>query len=59
MAATGDMIYAWTTDSGIAKKAECGGAVTTLLKYALENKIVDVVVAVKKGFDLYDAVPVA
>ncbi|MDD3573435.1 Coenzyme F420 hydrogenase/dehydrogenase, beta subunit C-terminal domain [Methanospirillum sp.] len=59
MAAKGDMIYAWTTDSGVAGKAECGGAVTTLLKYALENKIVDVVVAVKKGFDLYDAVPVA
>jgi len=59
MAAKGDLLYAWTTDSGIAKKAECGGAVTTLLKYALENKIVDAVVAVKRGFDLYEAVPVA
>jgi formate dehydrogenase subunit beta len=51
------MVYAWTTNPDIAKAAECGGAVTGLLKYALENKIVDAVLAVKKGADLYDAVP--
>jgi len=51
------MVYAWTTNPDIAKVAECGGAVTGLLKYALENKIVDAVLAVKKGVDLYDAVP--
>ncbi len=44
-------------DAGLAKKAECGGAVTELLKYALESKTVDAVLAVKRGFDLYDAVP--
>jgi len=59
MVAKGDLLYAWTTDNALAGKAECGGAVTGLLRYALENKIVDVVVAVSKGFDLYDAVPVA
>lgn len=59
MAAKGDLLYAWTTDSALAGKAECGGAVTGLLRYALENKIVDAVVAVRKGYDLYDAVPVA
>ena len=53
----GDMVYAWTSDQEIAKKAECGGAVTTLLKYALENKMVDAVLVVKKGSDVYDAVP--
>ncbi|HPD09837.1 MAG TPA: Coenzyme F420 hydrogenase/dehydrogenase, beta subunit C-terminal domain [Methanoregulaceae archaeon] len=53
----GDMFYAWTTDADIAKKAECGGAVTTLLKYALENKMVDAVLAVKRGADIYDAIP--
>ena len=57
MVAKGDMVYAWTTNPDIAKAAECGGAVTGLLKYALENKIVDAVLAVKKGADLYDAVP--
>jgi formate dehydrogenase (coenzyme F420) beta subunit len=53
----GDMFYAWTSDAEIAKKAECGGAVTTLLKYALENKMVDAVLAVQRGSDIYDAVP--
>ncbi|MCK9307242.1 MAG: Coenzyme F420 hydrogenase/dehydrogenase, beta subunit C-terminal domain [Methanoculleus sp.] len=57
MTAKGDMVYAWTTSPDIAKVAECGGAVTGLLKFALENKIVDAVLAVKKGVDLYDAVP--
>jgi len=57
MAAKGDMLYAWTTDKEIKEKAELGGAVTALWKYALENKIVDAVFAVKKGKDLYDAVP--
>ena len=51
------MVYAWTTDSEIAKQAECGGAVTSLLKYALEHKMVDAVLAIKRGQDIYDAVP--
>jgi formate dehydrogenase subunit beta len=54
----GDMVYAWSTDAEIQKKGECGGAVTALLKYALEKKIVDGVLAVKKGIDIYDAQPV-
>ncbi|HOP67460.1 MAG TPA: Coenzyme F420 hydrogenase/dehydrogenase, beta subunit C-terminal domain [Methanoregulaceae archaeon] len=57
MVKKGDMFYAWTSDAELAKRAECGGAVTTLLKYALENNIVDAVLAVRKGADLYDAVP--
>jgi formate dehydrogenase subunit beta len=57
MVTKGDMVYAWTPDSGLLEKAECGGAVTALLKYALENKIVDAVLAIKKGSDIYDAVP--
>jgi formate dehydrogenase subunit beta len=58
MVKKGDMFYAWTTDSDLARKAECGGAVTQLLKFALESKAVDAVLAVRKGQDLYDAVPV-
>jgi len=57
MAKKGDMLYAWTNDAGLLKKAECGGAVTELLKYALESKTVDAVLAVTRGIDLYDAVP--
>jgi formate dehydrogenase subunit beta len=58
MAAKGDMVYAWTTDKQIAEKAELGGAVTGLWKFALEKKFVDAVLVVTKGQDLYDAVPV-
>ena len=58
MAKKGEMLYAWTNDAALAKKAECGGAVTELLKYALESKTVDAVLAVTRGVDLYDAVPV-
>ena len=55
MSAKGDMCYAWTTDAGI--NGECGGAVTSLLKYALTNKIVDAVLTVTKGVDIYDPLP--
>jgi len=58
MAKKGDMLYAWTNDAEIAKKAELGGAVTGLWKYALESKMVDAVLAIQKGKDLYDAKPV-
>jgi len=58
MVAKGDMLYAWAKDADILKKGECGGAVTALLKHALETKTVDAVLAVRKGQDIYDAVPV-
>ncbi len=58
MAAKGDMLYAWAKDKAILDKGECGGAVTALLKHALETKMVDGVFAVKRGSDIYDAVPV-
>ncbi|WAI01956.1 Coenzyme F420 hydrogenase/dehydrogenase, beta subunit C-terminal domain [Methanogenium organophilum] len=57
MSAKGDFVYAWASDAGMAERGECGGAVSTLLKYALESGMVDAVLAVKKGVDLYDAVP--
>ncbi|MBP5475394.1 MAG: Coenzyme F420 hydrogenase/dehydrogenase, beta subunit C-terminal domain [Methanomicrobium sp.] len=56
MSAKGDMCYAWTKSSDI--KGECGGAVISILKYALENKIVDMVLTVRKGVDIYDPLPV-
>lgn len=52
-----DMYYAWANNEAIKSKGECGGAVTTLLKYALESKTVDAVLAITKGTDLYDGVP--
>jgi formate dehydrogenase subunit beta len=58
MTKKGDMLYAWTNDADIQKKAELGGAVTSLWKYALESKMVDAVLAITRGVDLYDAKPV-
>ncbi|MDD4566689.1 coenzyme F420-reducing hydrogenase subunit beta [Methanoculleus chikugoensis] len=58
MAAKGDMVYAWAADAACQEKGECGGAVTALLTHALKSGMVDAVLAVKKGQDLYDAVPV-
>jgi len=57
MVAKGDMVYAWSGDADILAKGELGGAVTALQKFALESGMVDAVLAVKKGQDLYDAVP--
>ena len=49
MTKKGDMLYAWTNDAEIKKKAELGGAVTALWKYALESKMVDAVLAIPEG----------
>ena len=57
MAAKGDMVYAWAADAACQEKGECGGAVTALLTHALTSGMVDAVLAVKKGQDIYDAVP--
>jgi formate dehydrogenase (coenzyme F420) beta subunit len=57
MVAKGDTFYAWAADPACQERGECGGAVSALLKYALESGMVDAVLAVKKGQDIYDAVP--
>ncbi|MBN2733911.1 MAG: Coenzyme F420 hydrogenase/dehydrogenase, beta subunit C-terminal domain [Methanomicrobiaceae archaeon] len=58
MVAKGDMLWAWAKDEEAVKRGECGGAVTALLKFALESGAVDGVLAVKKGVDIYDAQPI-
>jgi len=57
MAGKGDLLYAWTTDDKLREKAETGGAVTALLRHALESDMVDGVFAVRRGADVYDAMP--
>ena len=57
MAAKGDMFYAWAADAACQERGECGGAVTALLTHALSSGMVDAVLAVRKGADIYDAVP--
>jgi formate dehydrogenase subunit beta len=44
----GNLYLAWSCDKKIREKGESGGAVTALLKFALEQKLVDAAVAVKK-----------
>lgn len=53
----GDKCYAYSANADIKEKGEYGGVVTTIMKYLLENNIVDAVVAVEEGCDIYDAVP--
>ena len=57
MAAIGDMFYTWAADADVLKRGECGGAITALQQYALKSGMVDAVLAVRKGADIYDAVP--
>jgi formate dehydrogenase subunit beta len=55
----GDMYIARAADKDILKKGEHGGVVTALLKFALERKRVDAVVAIKaREGNRYDGVPV-
>jgi len=55
----GDMYIARSSDKETLTKAECGGAVTSLLKFALESGRVDAVLAVAaRDGDRYDGVPV-
>jgi formate dehydrogenase subunit beta len=53
----GDMYYATTNDDSIRLKAQNGGAVTTLMRHAIEAGFVDAAVVMVRGTDLYDGVP--
>ncbi len=46
-----------STDKKILDNGECGGAITSLFKYLLDKKLVDGVLALKKGYDIYDGIP--
>ena len=54
----GDKFYSNAADPIMAEKGESGGSLTALYKFLLEEGIVDAVLAVKSGADIYDAVPV-
>lgn len=53
---TGDVYISISSDKEILEKTENGGVVTSLLKFALENQIVDTVVAVRQGESRYEGV---
>ncbi|MGD0951179.1 MAG: Coenzyme F420 hydrogenase/dehydrogenase, beta subunit C-terminal domain [Methanotrichaceae archaeon] len=58
MSAKGDLMLAWAVDPLVRERGESGGLVTALLTFVLQEGIVDAVVGVKKGVDIYDARPV-
>lgn len=51
-------VLAKSKDSDICDAGECGGAVTSIFKYLLDEGIVDGVLALSPKTDVYDAVPV-
>ena len=53
-----DMYYAYSAIEDIKEKGEYGGVVTTIMKFLLEEGIVDGVVGVTEGHDMYDGVPI-
>ena len=53
----GDLYIGVSTDTEILQRTEGGGVVTSLLKFALEHRIVDAVFAVRKGNSRYEATP--
>lgn len=50
-------ILAKSKDDAIHEAGECGGAVTSIFKYLLDEGIVDGVLALRPGDDIYDGVP--
>jgi len=55
----GDMYLAWSSDDNILNKTQSGGAVTSLLKFTLENRRVDAVLAIKaRDGNRYDGIPI-
>lgn len=54
----GDMYIARAADQAVVDRAENGGVVSALLKFSLESKQVDAVLAVKaRGGNRYDGIP--
>lgn len=54
----GDLYLGVSTDGHLAERGENGGVVTTLLKFALREKLVDGVFAVQSGAHRYEGFPV-
>jgi len=51
-------LLARATDEEIQRKGECGGAVTAIFKYMLDKEVVDAVLTLERGDDVYDGIPV-
>jgi formate dehydrogenase subunit beta len=55
----GDLYWAQSSDEAIVDSADCGGAVTSLLKFALDSKQVDAVLTIKaRDGNRYEGIPI-
>ena len=50
-------VLARSKNSDILEAGECGGAVTSIFKYLLDEGLVEWVLALRPGDDIYDGVP--
>ncbi len=50
-------LLAKAKDEELAEKGECGGAVSALFKYLLDQQLVDGVLTLTRGDDVYDGIP--
>ncbi|MBP1946048.1 Coenzyme F420 hydrogenase/dehydrogenase, beta subunit C-terminal domain [Methanobacterium petrolearium] len=50
-------LLAKAKDEELAKNGECGGAVSALFKYLLDQQLVDGVLTLTRGEDVYDGIP--
>lgn len=55
---TSEFLLIRSKNDEICKLGECGGSVTSILQGLLEENLVDNVLTVKKGEDIYDGIPV-
>ncbi|MBC7119094.1 MAG: Coenzyme F420 hydrogenase/dehydrogenase, beta subunit C-terminal domain [Methanobacteriaceae archaeon] len=51
-------ILARAHDKKIRERGECGGAVTSIFQYMLDKKVVDGILTLRRGEDIYDGIPV-
>ncbi|HXY88243.1 MAG TPA: Coenzyme F420 hydrogenase/dehydrogenase, beta subunit C-terminal domain [Candidatus Acidoferrales bacterium] len=51
------MYYGKATDQSIQKRGECGGIITAMLIAAIEQKLIDGALVIKRGESIYDGAP--
>ena len=52
-----EYLLAKAKDKNLLEKGECGGAVSSIFQYLLEKNLVDGILTLTRGDDLYDGVP--
>ena len=53
----GNYVLAKSKENEITDSGACGGAVSSIFQYLLANELVDGVLTLNKGEDVYDGIP--